>query len=468
MRFTYDIFLSYGHFDDLNPFGLEKGWIDLLDERLLIMVGQALGYKPNIWRDAHNLPGNHELGGAISEGIAQSLLFVPVITPRYVQSDWCKREIEAFNACEPPPNDGARGFRSRIFKVVKTPLPRHLQELEPVPIRNLIGYEFYAQDEASKVLTEFIPDPTDKAYYRMLNRLVADITNTLIELKHSSEAKQAEPSDATGAKAGSSDDSAASNATSVPAPLPEPTNGSGGPQPSKLVYLAETSSDLSDERELVRDELRQRGYGVLLEQKLPLEEVQQTENTVRAALARCALSVHLVGAKYGSTPEDDARSVVRIQEQLAAEHAAANPDFLRLLWMPENLKAMEISDERQKTFVSELQTRITAGAELLQTSVDDLKTRIVEKLNPPAKTSTRAPRHSKLKKVYLIREERDHDLVQPIEDFLFSQKIEVITWLDQSGNDTLMDYHRKNLKECDAGLLRQRRLALGGQESRRP
>jgi hypothetical protein len=181
--------------------------------------------------------------------------------------------------------------------------------------------------------------------------------------------------------------------------------------------------------------------------------VKQTEIAIRAALARCALSVHLVGTRYGSTPEDDARSVVRIQEQLAAEHGEANPEFMRLVWMPENLKAIEITDERQKAYVSELQTRITAGAELLQTSVDDLKTRILEKLDPSAKTPTRPRRHSKVKKVYLIREERDHELAKPIEDYLFQEKIEVITWLDQGGNETLMDYHRKNLRECDAALV---------------
>jgi len=45
MPFTHDIFISYGHLDDLNPFGEEKGWVDLLQERLLVLVGQALGYE---------------------------------------------------------------------------------------------------------------------------------------------------------------------------------------------------------------------------------------------------------------------------------------------------------------------------------------------------------------------------------------------------------------------------------------
>ncbi len=455
MPFTHDIFISYGHLDDLNPFGQEKGWVDLLHERLLVLVGQALGYEPKIWRDGHNLQGNDELGGAISEGVTQSLLLVPVISPRYVQSDWCNREMETFHA-EAPPLGAGPGFRSRVFKVVKTPLPDHLKKREPEHIRNLIGYQFYAQDEASGLLTEFSPDATDKHYWRMLNRLVGDITKTLIELKHSSEAKPTGPLEVPTVNAPSTNAPAMINAPTISSqPSPGQPNVTSEPSPSKLVYLAETTSDLADERELVRDELLQRGYGVLPEQKLPLDELKQTENTVSVALARCALSVHLVGTRYGSTPEDDPRSVVLIQEQLAAEHGAANRAFFRLLWMPQGLttSATGINDDRQKTFVAELQNRITAGAELLQTSVEDLKTRIVEKLNPQAKPIAREGQRSKLKQVYLICENRDRSLVRPIKEYLFKQKLEVITWLDQGGTDTLMDYHRKNLRECDAALV---------------
>jgi hypothetical protein len=446
MPFTYDIFISYAHLDDRSPFGDDKGWIDLLHERLSVLVSQAVGSELSVWRDGHNLQGNDVLQGAIGEGITQSLLLVPVISPRYVQSDWCNREMAAFYASQPPL--AAPGFRSRVFKVLKTPLPAPLKNLEPEPIRNLIGYQFFGESESDGQLHEFNPDPNDKAYWTMLYRLVSDITKTLIELKYSSSSSPA---------AGAANDIGAGQpAPVVPAtakPIATAAVAPAGAEASKVVYLAETTSDLTKERELVRDELQQRGYGVLPEQKLPLEEGKQTEEAVRAALARCALSVHLVGTRYGSTPEDDARSTVRIQEQLAAEHGAADPAFLRLLWMPQGLTATLISDERQKTFVSELQNRITAGAELLQTSIEDLKTRIVEKLSPPPKATVRGGRHTKVKKVYLICEERDHDLVDPIEDYLFKQNIEVITWLGQSGDDTLMDYHRKNLRECDAALV---------------
>jgi hypothetical protein len=276
---------------------------------------------------------------------------------------------------------------------------------------------------------------------------VADITKALIDLKHP-EAKQTGPLDTSKLSAPSAVVPTVAGAAVKP-------NGAEAASPTKFVYLAETTSDLADERELVRDELRQRGYGVLPEQKLPLEEVKKTENTIRAALARCALSVHMVGTRYGSTPEDDARSIVRIQEQLAAEYGAASSAFLRLLWMPQGLmsEAMPITDQRQTDFVSELQKRITTGAELLQTSVEDLKTRIVEKLNPPATTAPRRNEQSKLKQVYLICENRDRSLIRPIKEYLFKQNLEVITWLDEEGSAKLMDYHRKNLRECDAALV---------------
>ena len=438
MSFTHDLFISYGHLDDLNPFGDQKGWVDLLHERLLVLVGQALGYEPEIWRDGHDLQGNDELGGAIGEGVSRSRLLVPIITPRYVQSDWCNREVSAFHANNQTTGDSVPGFRSRIFKVIKTPLPNHLKKLEPAHIQNLIGYQFYGEDATTGLITEFSPDATDKAYWRMLNRLVADITKTLIQLKHSN----VRPS----------------GPLSIPSAPPVSTETISIPvtsDPTKLVYLAETTSDLADERELVRDELRQRGYGVLPEQKLPLEEVKLTEQSIRSALERCTLSVHLVGTRYGSTPEDDARSVVSIQEQLAGDQISAKPSFIRLLWMPLGLAtpALPITDQRQSSFVSDLQQRITAGAELLQTSVEDLKTRIVEKLNPVATTTTRTGERSKFKQVYLICENRDRPLVRPIKEYLFKQNLEVITWLDQGSTDTLMEYHRKNLRECDAALV---------------
>ncbi|MDQ5837409.1 MAG: hypothetical protein M3379_11585, partial [Acidobacteriota bacterium] len=172
-------------------------------------------------------------------------------------------------------------------------------------------------------------------------------------------------------------------------------------------------------------------------------------------LARSSLSVHLVGARYGSTPEDDARSVASVQAALAEERGAAEPTFQRILWMPPGLStpALEVTDERQKSFVAGLHARVTAGAELLQTSIEDLKTRVVEKLTARPAQPARGGARSRLKQVYIICENRDRPLVRPIKEYLFKENFEVITWLDEGAAEKLMEYHRKNLRECDAALI---------------
>src|SRR5688572_6983143 len=135
MPHKYDIFISYGHLDDEDPAGDVKGWVDLLVDRLPRLVSNNLGYLPTVWRDERSLHGNDLLTAAISEGVTTSLLLIPILSPRYVQSDWCRRELDAFCQSEPPP--GAPAYRSRIFKVIKTPLLFHLVKKEPEALREL-------------------------------------------------------------------------------------------------------------------------------------------------------------------------------------------------------------------------------------------------------------------------------------------------------------------------------------------
>jgi hypothetical protein len=460
MSFEYDIFISYGHVDDEDPAGELKGWVDLLVERLPRAVVGYLGDKPRVWRDEQSLSRHRPLDECILEGIARSRLFVPIVSPRYVLSDWCRRELETFCAAEAA---GAGSQRSRVFKVIKTPLLPHMKE--PEQLSALLGYAFYEMEGDRP--REFSPDVTpakDQRYWDALGRLAWDITNTLVALRS---APDALPSAATAATTTTITTPTPANATAADSAA---ANGGAAGAAARLVYLAESTSDLSKEREQVRDELRQRGYAVLPEQRLPLEERQKTEGAVRADLARCALSVHMVGARYGSSPEDDPTSVVQIQEALASERGAADPSFKRILWMPPGLStdALKVTDARQLAFVSELQTRITAGAELLQTTVEDLKTRVVEKLTAAeraaaekaaAEKARSAPgthQRQKLKQVYLICENTDRSFVRPIRQYLHNEKFEVITWLEGEGGggaDRLMEYHRKNLRECDAALI---------------
>jgi hypothetical protein len=177
------------------------------------------------------------------------------------------------------------------------------------------------------------------------------------------------------------------------------SNGKAAATPSSQVpagppiYLAETTFDLSDERDRVKRELQHKGYTVLPDKPLPLI-TGEFQNGVRSYLSQCQLSVHLIGENYGIIPEGEVASVVHLQNELAAEHSA-EASFLRLIWIPLGLQAR---DPRQLEFIKFLQNDPEAqkGADVLQTPLEDLKTVIEDKLKAkkkPEPQQRHAPTH---------------------------------------------------------------------------
>jgi hypothetical protein len=409
MTFEQDIFISYAHIDNQPLAKGMEGWVEALHERLRITLTQLLGEEVAVWRD-RKLQGNDVFAETLVAELSKAAVLVSVLSPRYVSSEWCLRELEEFSR-----RAAVRvGDKSRVFKVLKSHVPL---EKHPAAVRDMIGYAFYEYDAERERAREFgheIVPHRDPRYWNVLNDLAWDIKQTLEALR-----------------------------AGGPAASPD-----AEPAADKTVYLATTTSDVADERDQVRRELQQRGYHVLPDRELPLRAPEFQEQA-RELLGRSALSVHLVGASYGLIPEgEEERSVVCLQEELAAERGAADPSFTRLVWMPAGLAP---TGNRQQRFVEQLQTRLGAGAELLQTSVEDLKLRVFEKLTPRPKPAPLAG--GEVKSVYLVCDDRDTDDVAPLEEFLFDEGFEVIPTLPSEDTQQLAQYHRESLLNCDAALV---------------
>ena len=420
-----DIFVSYAHVDN-KPFDNPQGWVDSFVRRLSLRLEQLIGKEPAVWRDTR-LQGNEYFAGSIGDGISSTLLLLSVISPRYVNSDWCRGELKEFCRRATQMNPSGAGNLSRVFKVVKT----HVDEGEmPEELQGLLGYHFYDFDERGRP-REFRPDEPpnkDQRYWDRLEDLALDIVKALKSLGADS---QRESRRAAGAE---------EDADALPL--------------EKKVYLAETTADVTPERDRIRRELQQRGYYVLPDRELP-RSAAEFEQKVSEHLSRCALSVQLVGSTYGLIPEgEEERSIIRIQEELATQRAGADPSFSRLIWMPPGL---EPQGNRHRAFVEALHTSLGAGAELLQTSVEDLKMRVVEKLTQraeaPARQSNVDGDPEGPRAVYLICDNRDVGDVMPIEDYLFNQGFEVINSAVVSEGDDAAQSHRESLLNCDAALI---------------
>lgn len=415
--FEHDLFISYSHIDNERLLDPQHGWIDLLHKRLEIRLKQLLGEKPRIWRDP-KLSGNDVFSETLIVELSNAAFLVSIFSPRYVKSDWCLKELAEFQRRAVESGGVNIGGKSRIFKVIKTFIK---PEEHPRDLQHVLGYKFYSHESATNRFREFGHDDgsnRDQRYWDTLEDLAQDIKN-LIEQTRTSAGTPHRP-------------------TKLPS--------------GKTIYLAETTSGLSEERDHIRRELLQHGHRVLPDENLPLN--RRLCNAVRTYLAESSLSVQLIGSEYGIIPEGQSRSIVELQHELASERSSS-PGFSQILWLP---NGMTLEDERQRKFIETLldHSGVANGAELLQSRLEDLKMLIHEKLAPPKSTpesralSNGNGGHDNL--IYLVCDRQDYEAVAPIENYLFDRGFDVRVPLFEAEVAESNQYHRDNLQLCDALL----------------
>ncbi|HEV2705300.1 MAG TPA: TIR domain-containing protein [Pyrinomonadaceae bacterium] len=431
-----DIFISYAHIDNQPLAEGLKGWVEILHERLKIRLGQLLGEEASIWRD-RKLQGNDVFADTLVEKISDVGILVSVLSPRYVKSEWCLRELEEF--CK---HAGANGGAAAsgdnklpVFKVVKTfvPLPEHPRQLQGV-----LGYEFYEYDPERGRAKEFSPEvvPTrDIRYWERLDDLAYDIKQLIERMQREEREQQQEQQQ--------QHDTAQTERATTEA---DASSASG-----KTVYLAETTSDLGAQRDQIKRELQQHGHIVLPDKELPLDAAA-LKQAVGEYLSRSDFSVHLVGERYGIVPEGEEKSVVHLQSELAAERGA---EFLRIVWMPIGLRPQEA---RQQALVDNFLVGQNdgRGIEVLQTKLEDLKTLIQDTLKrepEPAPEPQQSMGEALGINLYLICDKEDLDAVTPLADYLYNQGLDVILPATEGDEAQVYEDHKANLIDCDAVLI---------------
>lgn len=423
MSFERDVFISYAHIDNLPLKEGEKGWIEDFHRALDVRLAQLKGETPNIWRDP-KLQGNDFFGDEILRQFPKTAVMISIVSPRYLKSEWCNRELKEFIEAASKGVGTKIGSKSRIFKLVKTAVP---YDAHPPEIAETLGYEFFVTDPDSGRSKELSPKAggeLEQIYWAKLDDIAHDICDLLQQM--------------------------------------ETTGETGERKRNGLlsVYLAETSSDLKEQRDIIRRELIELGYNVLPDYRLPSVE-SEFRLSMEDLLNQCVLSIHPVGENYGPVPEGTEKSIVALQNQQAAEKCKT-AKLQRLIWLLPQSET-DIDDERQNRFLHLIRTDSDAqyGADLFETSIEDFKYAIHDKL----KSIQAALAAEKEKKaapvegiegpplVYLICDRGDLDAVVPVEDFLFESELEVLLPAFEGDENQLIEDHRENLKSCDAVLI---------------
>jgi len=415
MHFDEEAFISYAHLDNQELIEGRKGWVSDLHRALNIRLGELLGKDPRIWRDP-KLQGNDIFPETLSEKVQRAAAFLAVLSPRYIKSDWTRRELASFCAAARQNAGICIRDKARIFKILKTPVP--LEE-HPPEMQSLLGYEFFRVDEETGRTREFceIFGPELQREFWMK---VSDLAHDLCELLKELEEEEAPPE-----------------------------------KDRPAIYLAETTRDQIEARDIVQRNLKQHSHAVMPPQPLPLLQ-SDLADFVQEQLSHCRASIHLIGKNYGTVPEGWTESLPEIQNRLAAERAQKG-GFARLVWIPPGL---QVEDERQRQFIARLRMDpgFQNGSDLLETPLEKLQSAVFDLINPPPpkaspKTQTEMIPAGSSARVYFIFDQRDQDTVQPWSDFLFNEGLEVLPSGFDGSAAEIREYHEENLRSCEAVLI---------------
>jgi serine/threonine protein kinase len=420
---TSDVLLNYAAIDDYPLQDGKPGWVSQLHRNLEVRMEQLSGEKVHIAR----LPEDAispAIEAELLEHVPQAKAMISVVSPPFVNSALCRREVEQFwHGAE---QTGGRYVKekSRLLKVLKTAVSEQQMPRQLVDIfAPLSGFEFFELDADTGRIREF--DETfgpvlKQRFFERVYDLAYDGCHVLSLLK------QVRGRDAS----------------------------HGAPNPfRRWVYLATTTSDVADERDKIKRELLERGHVVLPDAPLPMLS-RDVETMVRDCLGKCTIAIHLLGERYGVTPEDSSESIPALQVRLTAD-PACRQDLERLIWMPGGGVP---ADERQRAFVLRVQEdpALHHRAEIIEGNLNLLKKDLIRRLAPPEE-KPKPPATAKLPggtpKLYLICDPKDEPAVEALEDYLFAQGLEVMLPAFDGNDADAAALHQDSLLTCNAVLV---------------
>jgi hypothetical protein len=404
MAFEIDVLIAYAEKDNETSKKSDLGWVSQFKKFLELMLFQVLGQRPNIL-----LKG--EFDSITASTMDNAGVLVTILSKEFIQSGRCLDCVESFYKAT------SASKSNRVFKVLKSPLTTQEQ---PPRLRDLIGYDMYQLDTETGLLKEysdFFSHEAEKQYWMKMVDLAYDIHEALLQLKEGEQKAEVK-----------------------------------NIFRRKTIYLAETGHDISVQRNIIKRELQRHGYVVLPNQTLP-EHFNDLERSVKKDLGESSLSIHLVGSAYGEIPEGTDRSIVDIQNKLAAEESLAKKsrkeDFSRLIWISPNLKN---ASDKQKAFIENIRRDVEAqeGAEILQNPLEDFKNIMRQELLESMDSS---PDDFSGKSIYIIHDRVDHSDIKPFKDVIEKSGFKVLMPDFEGDLLELRKKHIDNLKKFDGAII---------------
>src|SRR4030095_7827590 len=225
-HYKHDIYVSYAHVDNEPLAGVDTRWVTNLITGLKPLLGQKFGRADaySLWMD-NTIRAYEAITPHLLEQVQDSAILLLILSPGYVASEWCCRELSTFVA-----KVGKEA--GRVFIVEREPVDR------PEALQDILGYKFWVKDEADNPRTLGVPRPNyeEFVYFQRLDALASQLVEKLKSLR------------------------AQSNTAIVTAARSAGTSRSA---PRATVFLAEVTDDLQECRAEVEHYLQQQNVRVL-------------------------------------------------------------------------------------------------------------------------------------------------------------------------------------------------------------
>jgi hypothetical protein len=318
--FEYDIFISYAHVDN-TPFpGQADGWIVQFYKNLNLMLAKRFGRLDivKIWWDSKKLDGSVLFNESIEEGIKKSAIMICLNSPGYIQSSYCKQELDLFNKKVLSEKTGLKvGNRSRIIHVLLNNIP--FSEW-PSELSGTTGFPFHDAKEA-----EDFGDTVDTLSMEFRTQM-QNVRDAVWNLLNDFPKEQTIASTQQQATQGAEKD-------------------------AFTIYLGEVADTLRTPRKRIISELEKKGFKVVTGIPPP-DEANAHEQATKDALKNADLAIHLLDEYPG-------REIIGAPEiwypQKQAE-LALQTGKSQMIWVPAETNFEDIEDEKYKHFLQNLET----------------------------------------------------------------------------------------------------------------
>lgn len=354
-HYTNDVFISYAHADDANILGSPKGWVlnfvDDLEKSLIMKLGKKDNETPFIWKD-EELERNKLLTDALANELRKTAVFLIIMSPSYLKSDWCGQELKQFLEIAKDKNASGRIFIVEIDELDRSDYPAEID-------KNLLTYRFWTKEKGTKAKTLGIPKRDNEEYYTRLIDIRNDLAKELTSIRDSSSMLQ-----------------------------PQPTY-------KGTVFLAQVTDDLDEKREEIKRFLKDSGYKILPEDNwYAKESFNELREEVKQNINQSGLYVQLLSNLPGKKVLSSEDSLAKFQFEIAQASGKK-----MLIWRPSSLNMEDVASPEHKKILE---------SEYVRTGIfEEFKAAIATALQPVPEPLPQAPANSKF--VYICTDEIDKD-----------------------------------------------------------